>query len=333
MTRARMAGPLFVFGTASSIALACSGAAFNDAGSGQAATAGTDSVPTDSVHRNPKSGSGKEPLSAPSLGDVGGVGGAPVESEPVDMGIQPPPNGGTAGNDDSRAGAPDVAGAGDGGAGAAGSVIETEPLPVGCTPIVEDWTEPLQNGGTWNIEWGDPYVDSSNHRLVLSYDDVAQRNSPYVAGYYVEGDVTIAGNVAFTPYPYVDEVLLPTLRRGDRDFGLQLGATIYGVSRGFELSGWGSVSGAIVSVATKVHFASFVQATSKAFAVRIGTGDAVYRSDWVRDFHWAGTNLGIMRFVGENNSGGTEGGGLIFVDTLRGCQDLDDDTIKKLFEQ
>jgi hypothetical protein len=173
----------------------------------------------------------------------------------------------------------------------------------------------------------------NQHRLVLSFDDVAQRSNAYQGSYYLEGDVTIGGNVAFTPYPYVDEVFLPTLRRGDRDFGIQLGATIYGQSRDFELSGWGNASGTIVPVATTVHVSSFVQASSKAFAVRISTGNRVYRSTWVTDFHWPNTNLGIMRFVGENNSGGTEGGGLIFVEKQRGCQNLDDATVKRLFEQ
>jgi hypothetical protein len=59
----------------------------------------------------------------------------------------------------------------------------------------------------------------------------------------------------------------------------------------------------------------------------------VYRSGWVTDFHWPQTNLGIMRYVGENNSGVAGGSDLIYVGAVSGCQDLTDSAVDALFAQ
>ena len=46
------------------------------------------------------------------------------------------------------------------------------------------------------VEFGDPWIDATNHRLVVTYDDVASRKTAYEGGYYVSvyaGDAVYAG--------------------------------------------------------------------------------------------------------------------------------------------
>jgi hypothetical protein len=216
-------------------------------------------------------------------------------------------------------------------AGAGGDASVPEP-PVEPSPIVEDWSTPLDKASDWYAAFGDPQVDTDQHQLRLSYDDVAERTQAYVGSYYAESDVTIAGKTVFTPYPYCFEVLLPSLRRDASGTGIQLGVTQYAGS--WSNSGWADASGSVIAGTTQLHVAYYVQKTAKKFALKVSYGDKVYRSAWVTDFHWAKTNLGIMRYVGENNSSVyQQGGDAIYVDQVSGWQGLDDDTVAAAFEK
>ena len=347
-------GPLFGIGCVSLATIACSGDVFT-AQRGELAQGGSE--PTSGAAQGGKAGNPPEEVT-PASGGMLGDGGAPPELPDITGGSSAgsaPHAGGSSGTGgaggsitggSAAGGAPHAGGSsGTGGAGGSitgglgglggsgGNVIDPPIDPTCQSPIAETWTEPLSKTGLWHTAWGDPVVDTAQHRLVLSYDDVAERGAPYNGSYYVESDVTIVGGTAFTPYPYTSEVLLPTLRRDAAGSGIQLGATQYGPTS-WSASGWADLSGSVIAGASKLHVVAYMQVTSKKFALKVSYAGKVYRSAWVTDFHWANTNLGVMRYVGENNSSVYSGkGDLIYVDSASGCQGLSDAAVAGLFTQ
>jgi hypothetical protein len=338
-------GPLFGIVCGALAAVGCSGEAFK-AGANDVDRGGSET--TDTGHEAAHGGKTSTPQGGSST--TGGTseqpeGGAPTEVLPS-AGSQ---SGGTAsthgGSGNATGGSGNASGAaGSGGSGgvvvdppdpgAAGDPnLPDPPIDPNCAhPIYENWSAPLSEGGPWRKAFGDPSVDTANHRLVLSYDDVAERTSGYEGSYYVESDVTIEGSTVFTPYPYVFEVLLPSLRRDAQGGGVELGATQYGPQT-WSVSGWGAASGTIISGAKKVRVGAYVQLTAQKFGVKVSYGNKVYRSAWVTDFHWAKTNLSVMRYVGENNSGVYKGNGdLIYLDVATGCQALTDAAVETQFK-
>ena len=74
-----------------------------------------------------------------------------------------------------------------------------------------------------------------------------------------------------------------------------------------------------------------MKATAQAFAVKVTYGGHSYRSGWVSGFTWEKTNLGIMRYVGENNSS-VYAGDAVYVGPLSGCQKLPDASVQAEFD-
>jgi len=320
-------GPAFGITLVSGVLAACSGDVFKsgstplDHGGSEAGDTGSEAPQGGKANNTPQGGSGST---------VDAAEGGAHEVVPGGGTAQGGANGGG-----SNGG---VASAGSGGVvvdppepGAGGDTSPPEPPIVPTpTPILEDWSKPLDKATDWYTAFGDPKVDTAKHQLVLSYDDVAERTQPYAGSYYAESDVTIGGKTVFTPYPYCFEVLLPSLRRnvsGD----IELGATQYAGS--WHNSGWGAASGTVIAGTTQLHVAYYMQTTAKKFAVKVSHGDKVYRSEWVTDFHWKNTDLSIMRYVGENNSSVYAGSDAIYVDQVSGWQGLSDADVAAAFEK
>ena len=180
------------------------------------------------------------------------------------------------------------------------------------------------------MEWGDPYVDVANHRLVITYDDVASHAKAYAGGYYVMTTVTLESGTVLTPYPYSNEMTWPSLRRSSNGADIELGQTKYGVSEVWSSQGWPAASGAVVSATHQAKLTTYVKAGAQAVASKLEFGGKAYRSAWVSGFTWPNTNLGIMRYVGENNSA-VYPGDAVYVGPLSGCQQLSDDAIAELY--
>jgi hypothetical protein len=316
-------GQAFGVGLVSTAALACSGDVFRathqvasseEGGSG----GGDNSGGSSSIVPRDRSSTPDRPL-----------GGAAGKAATSDAGTAGEIRGGSAGTAATAgAGGTTIEPPGEGMAGTAG---QPNVDPNCVTPIVEDWSAALGSGGPWDIGFGDPRVDTLNHRLVLSYDDVVQRNDAYEGGYYISAEVTIEGGTVFTPYPYTFEVLLPSLRRTASGSSIELGATQYGPSA-WSANDWPGFSGATLP-GGKLTVRTYVKATSKALAVTVTDGKKVYKSGWVTDFHWPMTNLGVLRFVGENNSGVAGGSDLIYVSAAVGCQRLSDAAVDAAFKK
>jgi hypothetical protein len=215
------------------------------------------------------------------------------------------------GGTDSGAGGDTSQGGADSDAGGASSEC--------LKPIIEDWSQPLDENADWYVDFGDPFVEPAKKRLVLSYDDVAARSGVYEGGYVISAQVTIEGSTVFTPYPYVWEVRLPSLRRTASGGGIELGRTAYGVTEVWSNDDWPDFSGVVLPTTT-VIVTQYVQADQRALAVSVTHAGKTYKTGWITGFDWPETNLGKMRFVGENNSGVySSSSDYIFVSRVSGC--------------
>jgi hypothetical protein len=199
-------------------------------------------------------------------------------------------------------------------------------------PIHDTWQSNLgERGNPWVLEFGDPYVDTGSGRLVVSYDDVASRSKAFSGGYYVSADVTLEGYTVLTPYPFVWEVSLPSLRRNAAGTGIELGSTSYGLGEPWQQAPAGFAGVTIPSTET-VRVSTYVKATSKQLAVKVQAGSQSYRSGWVSGFTWKKTDLGIFRFVGENNSSVYAGDSdYVYVGAVDGCEQLSDEAVEQLY--
>lgn len=206
------------------------------------------------------------------------------------------------------------------------------PIDPDCrASISESWSHPIGAGSNWEVQFGDPSIDTANHRLVVSYDDVAAHTTAYEGGYYVTAKVSFDGGTVLTPYPYAsNEVRLPSLRRSGND--IELGGTMYGSTQQWTNDDWPGFSGVILAATTTVTVTTYVQATAKALAVKVTSGSRSYRSSWVSGFTWPQTNLGIMRYTGEDNSRVYWGADAVYVGPLSGCQKLSDAAVEAAFE-
>jgi hypothetical protein len=205
-------------------------------------------------------------------------------------------------------------------------------LPTCTAPVHDTWESKLNTGGNpWVVEFGDPFVDVANERLVVSYDDVASRSKPFVGSYYVSADVTLEGYTVLTPYPYVWEVILPSLRRNAAGTGIELGSTQYGSTEAWQ-KGPGGFSGVTIPNTRKVRVTSYIKASSKRFAVKVESAGNTYRSGWIGGFTWEKTNLGIFRFVGENNSAvyGSSND-YVYGGAVDGCEELSDSDVEQFY--
>lgn len=240
--------------------------------------------------------------SAGGVGGVGGVGGAII--------VQPP--------DEGSAGKPNV---------------PEPPLDPGCPLVVaEGWTAQIDSAGSnWHVQFGDPRVDVANHRLVVSYDDVASPIAPYQGGYYVKTEVTLEGGTVLAPYPHATEMRWPSLRRSSNGSAVELGATKYGSSETWTTNEWPGFSGTSIAGAKTVTLTTYVKASAQALAVKVSYGAHTYRSGWISGFTWPETNLGILRYVGENNSR-VYSGDAVYVGPLSGCQKLSDAAVEAAFQ-
>ncbi len=336
-------GPVFGLGIPSLAAFACSGSAFSGEPTPEPEPQHTD--PTDPVVVPSRGGaglttSGASGKAATTTGGIAGMteGGAPaVEPQQLPGGTHAggtPAGGGGAGG---SAGANVTAGTGGvveppNQATAGGPNIPDPPVDPSCaSPLAEDWTHAIgSSGSNWEIQFGDPSVDVTNHRLVVTYDDVAARTTAYDGGYYVTAQVTLDGGTVLTPYPYSNEMRWPSLRRSAGS-GIELGAAKYGDTEHWTTDDWPGFSGTTIAGTTIVSVTTYVKAISKALAVKVTYGAQTYRSGWVSGFTWPQTNLGIMRYIGENNSS-VHAGDAVYVGPLRGCQKLSDAAVDALFK-
>jgi hypothetical protein len=351
-------GRVFGLGLVTISALACSGAVFKSEPQEP-----VEPEPTDPVVVSTRAGNtGRTtPGGAGTTTTTGGTpsearGGASQVVPPQQGGMAPvaPPQGGNypGGNGGDGAGGAGGAGGslgGNGGAagavttaGAGGSVLPPDqgsagnpniPEPPRCaSPLAENWTAAIgANGSNWQVAFGDPSIDVVNHRLVVTHDDVAARTSAYEGGYYVTAEVVLEGGTVLTPYPYANELRWPSLRRNSTGTGVELGATKYGSSESWSSNDWAGFSGTTISGTKAVLLTTYVKATANALAVKVSYGGQTYRSGWVSGFTWPQTNLGIMRFIGENNSRVYQGDA-VYVGALSGCQKLTDAAVDALFQ-
>jgi hypothetical protein len=332
-------GPVFGLGILSLAALACSGSAFK--GEGSPDVDPKHSETTDPVVPN----HGGAATAVPSTPATDG-GAAEVEPQPLAGNTHT--GGGGAGGSHAGGG-----GAG-GGGGSAGSLvmagtggvvqlpdqgtagepnIPDPPVDPSCAaPLAENWTHAIgTTGSNWEVQFGDPSIDVANHRLVVTYDDVAARTTAFDGGYYVAADVTLEGGTVLTPYPYSNEMRWPSLRRGSTGSTVQLGGAKYGSNELWTTNDWPGFSGTTIDGTTTATVTTYVKAVTKALAVKVTAGAHTYRSGWVSGFTWPQTNLGIMRYVGENNSN-VHAGDAVYVGPLRGCQKLSDAAVDALFQ-
>jgi hypothetical protein len=261
-----------------------------------------------------------------------------------------PGGGGSTGGGRSTGGSAIVAGAGAGGSNAQGGSISIQGgeanatagaagggAPTDCdaaSTVHEDWSEPLGSSGSeWELTFGDPWVDVVNRRLVVTYDDIVTRRVDYEGGYYLGALVTLEGSTVLTPYPYVNEYVWPSVRRSSDGLGIDLGATGYGVTVPWSTDDWPGFSGSTITGTTQIVLITYVKASPPAFAVKVlDASSNVYRTDWISGFTWPDTNLGLLRFVGENNSNVYAGSDAVYVGPLNGCQNLTDAAVQQLFE-
>ncbi len=208
-----------------------------------------------------------------------------------------------------------------------------EPVVAACSsPINESWSTPLTStSSAWNTAWGDPFIDTANRRARLSLDDVLSRNAAFAGSYYITHKLTLSGGTVFTPYPYTDGVLLPSIRRSGND--MQFGGDRYG-SVSWSNSEPAGFAGKFATGLLTARVTSYVQAQNKRMAVKVEAGGATYRSGWTAPFTWPQTNTGIIRFVGENNSSifsGTDD--FVYVGALSGCANLTDGNVDAIYNQ
>jgi hypothetical protein len=208
---------------------------------------------------------------------------------------------------------------------------QLEPEP-GCdSPVHDTWDSPLGAAGApggWHVEFGDPRVDLAEHELIVSYDDVATRNAPLEGGYAMSADVTLSGYTVLTPYPYVWEVTVPSLRRNAEGTGIELGATSYGQGNVWRTDLFPGFGGVAVAGTIKARVTTYVKAESEEYAIKVEAAGKVYRSGWLGDFTWAKTNLQIFRFVGENNGYALGGDSdVLRIGKVDGCHELKDDDV------
>lgn len=249
-------------------------------------------------------------------------------------------SGGNAADSDAASSGGDAAGGGGGvtppDAGMAGEPNTPElPPETGCdSPVHDRWDAPLGAGHSgWRVEFGDPRVDVASQRLIVSYDDVAARNAPLVGGYYLTAEVTFEGYTVLTPYPYVWEVLLPSLRRNAAGTGLQLGSTKYGQGNVWHDDMPAGFAGKTLTDTNKALVTTYVKASGKALAVKVQSGDQIHHSGWVSGFTWPETDLGLFRYVGENNSSVYGGASdLVYVGPIDGCQRLSDAAVAQHYD-
>lgn len=198
------------------------------------------------------------------------------------------------------------------------------------SPIEERWTEPLgAHSNSWIKTWGDPYVDTTNQRLVLSTDDIVDPPRSFTGSYHVSHELTLSGGTVFTPYLYVDETILPSIRRSGSD--MQLGGCRYGHDWSDILPAGFAGQRAANVLTGKVT--TYVKAQSKQIAMKVQAGGAVYRSGWTT-MTWPETNVGIYRLVGENTGQVYQGANdEVYVGPLSGCSALADADVDALYNQ
>jgi hypothetical protein len=344
----------FGLGVITASALACSGATFKGAPADPDETDTTDPVVSTrggSTSSTPRGSAGKPPTKTTGGMTTGGMttGGASGASGAAEAGsapVAPPQQGGNhtgggaggAGGSSGAAGAVTTAGAGgtvvlppDQGAAGWTNIPDPPVEPTCAAPLAEGWTAAIgSSGSNWEIAFGDPWVDVANHRLVVTYDDVAGRKSAYEGGYYVATEVTLEGGTVLTPNPFANELRWPSLRRNSTGVGVELGATRYGTSESWTSNDWAGFSGTTIGGTKTVSLTTYVKATAQAVAVKVSYGGQTYRSGWLSGFTWAQTNLGIIRFTGENNSR-VYAGDAVYVGPLSGCQKLTDAAVEALF--
>lgn len=328
MTKARPLdfGHLFGLGILSVSGFACSGSAFTSGAPAPEHTNTSDKVVVPA--RGPSAGAGGKASTTTT-------GGTSTELEGGAPGIEPEPAPGGYGG---AAGASTTAGAGGAGGeppeegGAGERNIPDPPIDPNCAaPIVEAWNVAIDSASSdWEVEFGDPWVDTEDHRLVVTYDDVASRKTAYEGGYYVTTEVTLEGGTVLTPYPYANELRWPSLRRSADGSSIELGADEYGITKSWSNGDWPGFSGTVIAGTKTVLLTTYVKAAAQALAVKVSYGGHSYRSGWVSGFTWAKTNLGILRYVGENNSR-VYAGDAVYVGPLSGCEKMSDAAVQALF--
>jgi hypothetical protein len=307
-----------------SLVIACSGSAFRGKDGQQELETGasgstTASGGSETQGPDEPGGMASGGRSMPRGGTGGSTGKATTTLEPLPEGGRTSETGGSA-----------VIGEGGGDAG-------PDPEP-GCdSPVHDAWDSPLGTAGSpggWHVEFGDPRVDLDAHELIVSYDDVATRNEQLVGGYVMAAEVSLSGYTVLTPYPYVWEVIVPSLRQSADGTGIDLGATSYGQGNQWRTDSFPGYGGVNVAGTTKARVTTYVQNESQQYAIKVEAGGKVFRSGWLGDFTWQKTNLQIFRFVGENNSyASAAGSDELRVGPVDGCQKLDDADVLKRYSE
>jgi hypothetical protein len=317
---------LCALGSISGALAACSGSTFTGKGS--------PSDPENDLTGEGASGAGGRTTEGPDQ--------APEPEPKPPAGTATPSGGNASGGTLSGSGgsAPDTAGSGGGvtppDEGMAGEPNSPElPPETGCdSPVHDTWDAPLgASHSGWKVEFGDPRVDLASQRLIVSYDDVAARKAPLVGGYYLTAEVTFEGYTVLTPYPYVSETLLPSLRRNAAGTGIQLGSTLYGQGNAWHDELPAGFAGKTLTDTNQVLVTTYIKASSKALAVKVQSGAQIYRSGWLTGFTWPQTNLGVFRYVGENNSSVYGGASdVVYLGPVDGCQGLSDDAVSAHYD-
>jgi hypothetical protein len=169
-------------------------------------------------------------------------------------------------------------------------------------------------------------VDTAKHQLILSFDDVAERNPNYQGGYVISFDVSMpqdmfAAHLNISGY---GNPAFPALRRA-AGRPMSVGGLIYAGAWG----SFGAWNGIEETGTTAGRFTVYVKATTSLSSMWTSTGFSL-QSGWVPLIGVAGAT-GNFGLIGTNNSDVATSGRTAVVGTITGCAGLSDSQVDALY--
>jgi hypothetical protein len=186
---------------------------------------------------------------------------------------------------------------------------DVRPPPNCAHPIDDRWDYGLSSSSTpWRLAFGDPHIDTSANRLVLTYDDVAQRTA-LVGSYYFSFDLDLDSNVTFYVGISNAWVLHPAIVRSGNE--IVLSGAYYSMPG---IAPVGSFTGQRLPVG-RLRVTMFADAVAKKIALYVVAGNERHASGFVTNDQ----DVGGVLLIG-NNAGA--GDGPARVGPLEGCSGL-----------
>jgi len=176
------------------------------------------------------------------------------------------------------------------------------------------------------LSFGDPTVDTAKRQLILSFDDVAERNPNYQGGYVISFDVfmpqdTFAAHLNISGFT---NPAFPALRRAPGR-PMSVGGMVYAGAWG----SFGAWNGVEETGTTAGRFTVYVKATSSMSSMWTSTGFSK-QTGWVPLTAGAGAT-GNFGLIGTNNSDVAGFNGTAVVGPITGCSGLSDSQVDALY--